>query len=183
MRVSNLMLVSGLMVVLLTACESVDVPEEEVVEPATTGIAEVDGRQSVVMETGEVYPLDNDRFRSAVGAVLVSEEQVQIRGWAVDIGEQTGASEILLFSDGELVARVTPHETRQAITEHLGMELAAPPAFRMYLPREQAEALTHPVSFYALTDAGELAAGEMHYPERARCGLEQLPDDHAVCEP
>ena len=183
MRVRNLMLISGLMVTLLAACESVDAPGEDVSERATTTIAEVDGRQSVVMDSGEVYPLDNDRFRSALGAVLVSDDQVQIRGWAADMGEQTGASEILLFSDGELVARVTPHESRRAITEHLGMDLSAPPAFRMYLPREQAEALSHPVSFYALTDAGVLAAGEMHYPERARCMLERLPDDPAACEP
>ena len=183
MRVRNLILISGLMVTLLAGCESADVHEEEAAEPATTEVTEVDGKLSVVLDSGEVYPLDSDRFRSAVGAVLVSEEQVQIRGWAADIGEQTGASEILLFSDGELVARVTPHENRRVINEHLGMELTTPPAFRMYLPREQAETLTHPVSFYALTDEGNPAAGEMHYPERARCGLEQLPDDHAVCEP
>jgi len=145
--------------------------------------AEVEGREAIVFDSGEVFIIDGDRFRGVVGPVTVLESTVHVRGWAVNVAAREGATEVLLFSGGELIGRGVPDVERESVHRHLDMALTHPVGFRIVVSREVMAGLDQPLEVYALHDrAGEGFAGKLRMPERSRCLLEKLPDDSAECD-
>lgn len=79
-----------------------------------------DGRNSIVLPSGEAVTLQPGRVSGRVERVTADGDQLTVIGWAAQPASRRPAERVFLFAGGELLASATPFTPRPGLAGRLG---------------------------------------------------------------